>query len=160
MEKFFVNREQYNPSEELSIQVQAALTGVTREFVKRLARGSSLRLCAVMGLSEQSINGQPDVMSDLCPGRQTPELMIHARQAEPVSLESFVGESRELFAGLLSGDSPRCSGEWITQSFSTIWMLSSEMQECLEMTPGDWEQRLASVSETPIVCHPIFVIEL
>jgi hypothetical protein len=61
------------------------------------------------------MNRHHDVRRNPRGGRQTPDVTVHAREAQPESLERFVEGSPELFAALSSGDHPRGSGECITQ---------------------------------------------
>jgi hypothetical protein len=91
-------------------------------------------------------------MRDLLCGIQTPEGIVHAREAQAESLQRFIEESRKLFAGLSSGDQPRGYGERIAQSLSLIRMLPPEMQERTGVTPAHWERRRESADKA--VNHP------
>jgi hypothetical protein len=93
--------------------------------------------------------------TDLRRGIQIPEGIVHAQEAQTESLPRFVEGSLELFAALSSGDQARCSGEWIAQSLSLIWMLPPETRECPGMTPAHWERRREFASYMPIIFHTI-----
>jgi hypothetical protein len=114
-----------------------------------------IRLCAILALKGQCLHGHCDVMRDLRRGRQTPDGISHAREAQAESLQGFVEVSRELLAALLSGDQLRGDGEWIAESVALRQVVLPETHELPRMTPAHWKLRRESASSTPIISHTI-----
>jgi hypothetical protein len=71
-----INREQCNTPEELSVEAQAALAAITMESVSGMVESYSIRLCAVVALSGQCLNGHRDVIADLRRGRHIPVCLL------------------------------------------------------------------------------------
>jgi hypothetical protein len=140
MVKGSINREQCNTPEELSVQAQAAEAAITMSSVNGMVVSCSIRLTADLVLRGQCLNGHRDVIKDLCRSIQTPDGIVHAREAQANSLQRFVEGDWELFAALSSGDQPGGYGEWVAQSLSLIRMLPPETAECTGMTATHWPE--------------------
>jgi hypothetical protein len=118
MAKGLINRERCNPTEERYVRARAVWDSITIESVNGMVGSYSTRLCTVLALMGQWLNGHPDVMRDVCRGGRTPEGIASASEGQAESLQRFVEGSRTLFAALSSGDRPQSYREWIAQSLS------------------------------------------
>jgi hypothetical protein len=106
--KASISGKQCNTHEELSVQAQAASAAITMESVHGMAGSYSTRLCAVLVLRGQCVNGHPDVRRDLRRGIPTSERIAHAQQLRQ-NLQRVVERRWKCFADSLASGSPNRS---------------------------------------------------